>query len=177
MRIPDLDRYLMELLVDGRKPPELSKVAADLIAGLLQSSISVNLWTRWRGLGVGERLVGWFKARLRSHGPVFCSPVPPSSPQFPFFFFGERPGVRCDVARCVQVLLMPNSRATAGDRCIARSWSPRTPSGRSSPPTAWMPCSTWCCSRWRRCFLIKTSYAAYLCLYLASFCNKNRRHF
>ena len=24
-RIPDLDRYLMELLVDGRKPPELSK--------------------------------------------------------------------------------------------------------------------------------------------------------
>eukprot|EP00913_Durusdinium_trenchii_P009269 g8710.t1 len=40
---------------------EGSEVAADLIAGLLQSSISGNLWTRWRGLGVGERLVGWFK--------------------------------------------------------------------------------------------------------------------
>ncbi|CAE7942874.1 unnamed protein product, partial [Symbiodinium necroappetens] len=65
MRIPDLDRYLMELLVDGRKPPELSKVAADLIAGLLQSSISSNLWTRWRGLGVGERLVGWFKVHRK----------------------------------------------------------------------------------------------------------------
>ncbi|CAJ1411290.1 unnamed protein product, partial [Effrenium voratum] len=69
MRIPDLDRYLMELLVDGRKPPELSKVAADLIAGLLQSSISVNLWTRWRGLGVGERLVGWFKVHRKKLEP------------------------------------------------------------------------------------------------------------
>ena len=27
-RIPDLDRYLMELLVDARKPPELSKAPA-----------------------------------------------------------------------------------------------------------------------------------------------------
>ena len=34
----------MELLVDGRKPPELHKVAADLIAGLLQSSISGWAW-------------------------------------------------------------------------------------------------------------------------------------
>ena len=44
----------------------LGQVAADLIAGLLQSSISGQLWTRWRGLGVGERLVGWFKVHGKS---------------------------------------------------------------------------------------------------------------
>eukprot|EP00931_Biecheleriopsis_adriatica_P096456 TRINITY_DN7010_c0_g1_i1.p1 TRINITY_DN7010_c0_g1~~TRINITY_DN7010_c0_g1_i1.p1 ORF type:complete len:5389 (-),score=1202.56 TRINITY_DN7010_c0_g1_i1:94-16260(-) len=61
LKIPDLDRYLMELLIDGRKGPELSKCAADLMAGLLQSSICGIVWSRWRGLGIGERIVSWFK--------------------------------------------------------------------------------------------------------------------
>eukprot|EP00930_Biecheleria_cincta_P042926 TRINITY_DN29538_c0_g1_i1.p1 TRINITY_DN29538_c0_g1~~TRINITY_DN29538_c0_g1_i1.p1 ORF type:complete len:5332 (-),score=1004.55 TRINITY_DN29538_c0_g1_i1:66-16061(-) len=61
MKIPDLDRYLMDLLIDSRKPASMSKVAADLMAGMMQSSIAGVLWTRWRALGAGEKLVGWFK--------------------------------------------------------------------------------------------------------------------
>ena len=43
----DLDRYLMELLVDGRKPPELHKVE--------RKHISTGLPCSWLLIWCGER--------------------------------------------------------------------------------------------------------------------------
>ncbi|CAE8722979.1 unnamed protein product, partial [Polarella glacialis] len=57
----DLDRFLMDFLVDDRKPVAQSKVVADFMANLLQSEIKRLLWMRWQGLGVGDRIVNWFR--------------------------------------------------------------------------------------------------------------------
>lgn len=58
--MPDLDRYLMDLLCSKEKPPHMAHCATHLMACLLKSSIGSNCWARWKALGIVARILTWF---------------------------------------------------------------------------------------------------------------------
>lgn len=68
LALPDLDRYLMDILAHPSKPATLVECAAHLMTGLLKSKIGHSCWIRWRSMGVGDKVVVWF----RNHKARIC---------------------------------------------------------------------------------------------------------
>jgi len=69
MSLPELDRYLMDLLIGSAKPGYLVKCAGHLMSGLLQSDIAGGCWTRWKNMGVAEKFIQWFRQHQDGTSP------------------------------------------------------------------------------------------------------------
>lgn len=61
LSMPELDRYLMDLFAAASKAASLTQVAVNLMTGLLKSEIGHGCWTRWKRMGVADKLLVWFR--------------------------------------------------------------------------------------------------------------------